>query len=223
MVQMAVLWNELLEEFAEDLISFARPGKDFQDQEEGLRFSEPVLDGGRDEAPVVDKVIEISRKDGGREYLLAHVEELADEYLPERVFQMFGRLLVEKNDPVWVLAVMVDPKNVRGAGRLDRFSRKGVLGDGVELEYSLLRVADFSDAELWESDNPFALVLLAAKKGLLKGRVTEGELLAEKEKVADAVRRKEGLGERKRELLLRFVEEKMGLEKEKGYREGRVN
>jgi hypothetical protein len=79
----------------------------------------------------------------------------------------------------------------------------------VRFEYPAVRAADFSDGELLASDNPFALVLLAAKKGLSRGRMPEGALLEEKERLITAINRRISLTEAKREALLRFVEEKL--------------
>src|SRR5689334_7503024 len=44
--------------------------------------------------------------------------------------------------------------------------------------YKTICILDYSDAELSESDNPFALVILIAKQALLKGMSLDKNLLA---------------------------------------------
>ena len=47
----------------------------------------------------------------------------------------------------------------------------------LHYEYSTVCVLDYSDKELGESDNPFAWVVLAAKKALLQGKDLDNKLL----------------------------------------------
>lgn len=215
-----VLWDGVLEELGTDLIRFVCAEDKDIDLERGLRFADAELealhlDKGHGRAVLVDKLIKVFRRDGQEELMLVHVEELADEYLPERVFKRFTRVFDRCDVPVWVLAVVVDTVGEGGTGRLNCFSKVDAFGkENVRLEYPVCRVADYSDAELIASDNAFALVLLAAKKGLLKGRVTEGELLEEKVKVARMVLGKEGLTDRKREMILAFLNERVVLDDE---------
>jgi len=196
----------------------AAPENDYDNKKDGLQFLDAELEGlgldkGRGQVSVVNKLVKIKRKDGRFEHWLIHIEELADELLPDRVFQAFIRLLDIVSGPVGLIAIVVDTVARGNSERLDRFYRKSDIGnDTVRLNYPTYRVTDFSDAELLSNENPFALVLLAAKKSLLKGRITHGELLEETEKIAKAILQDNDLTDREREMLFRFLDERMALE-----------
>lgn len=54
------------------------------------------------------------------------------------------------------------------------------LGTHHVYEYNTLRISEFSDEELENSENPFAVVILAARKALLTGKIPEKALMEEK-------------------------------------------
>jgi len=72
-------------------------------------------------------------------------------------------------------------------------------------EYDTLSILDFTDEELKESNNPFALVILAAKTSLLEGKVPDLELLERKVLIANILLAK-GIPERKIRAIFVFLE-----------------
>ncbi len=72
-------------------------------------------------------------------------------------------------------------------------------------EYHAFSILDFTDEELEESDNPFAVVVLVAKTALLEGKLPEQELLDRKVLVANKLFKK-GFPARKVRAILAFLE-----------------
>jgi len=71
-------------------------------------------------------------------------------------------------------------------------------------EYHALSILDFTDEELKESSNPFALVVLVAKTALLEGEIPEQELLNRKLLIAKELLKK-GYTERKVRAIMVFL------------------
>ena len=71
-------------------------------------------------------------------------------------------------------------------------------------EYHTLSILDFTDEELKESSNPFALVVLAAKTALLEEKIPEKELLERKLLIAKELLRR-GYTERKVRAIMVFL------------------
>ena len=79
-------------------------------------------------------------------------------------------------------------------------------------EYNTLSILDFTDKELEESNNPFATVILVAKKALLKGKNLDGRLLDEKLMIARLLKEK-GFSERKIAKIMVFLNNYVQFEK----------
>jgi SOS response regulatory protein OraA/RecX len=71
-------------------------------------------------------------------------------------------------------------------------------------QYNTLCILDYDDNDLMASDNPFAMVVLAAKKALLRGKDLDKELLKQKLLIAKLLYRK-GFRERKIHAILSFL------------------
>jgi predicted transposase/invertase (TIGR01784 family) len=80
--------------------------------------------------------------------------------------------------------------------------------EGLELMYKFntLYITDFKDEDLEASDNPFALVLLAAKKLLLKGKNLDKRLLEQKLLIARLLYRKGVFSRKKIKAVLTFLD-----------------
>ncbi len=74
----------------------------------------------------------------------------------------------------------------------------------VLYEYHTLSILDFTDEELKESNNPFALVILTAKTALLEGKIPEQELLERKLLIAKRLLKK-GYAARKVRAIMSFL------------------
>ena len=77
-------------------------------------------------------------------------------------------------------------------------------GSALTYQYNTLRILDYDDIDLMASDNPFALVILAAKKALLRGKGLDEELLKQKLSIAKLLYRK-GFKKRKIRAILSFL------------------
>lgn len=77
-------------------------------------------------------------------------------------------------------------------------------GSALTYQYNTLRILDYDDIDLMTSDNPFALVILAAKKALLRGKGLDEELLKQKLLIAKLLYRK-GFRKRKIRAILSFL------------------
>jgi hypothetical protein len=181
-----ILWKGLLEWVFDDLLRFVFPGADkvfdmqkgfgFLDKELAELYPEPEKESN---TRVVDKLVKVFRKGGGEEWVLIHVEaqgETKNEDRPffsERMFRYFYRCLDKYRRPIAAIALFTGPD----ARRMPGAYKYAFLGTRLHYEYSTVRILDYSDKELGESDNPFAWVVLAAKKALLQGKDLDNKLL----------------------------------------------
>jgi hypothetical protein len=181
-----ILWKGLLEWVFDDLLRFVFPNADmlfnmekgfaFLDKELAELYPEPEK---ASDTRVVDKLVKVFRKDGGEEWVLIHIEaqgETKCEERPlfsERMFRYFYRCLDKYRRPIAAIALFTGPD----ARRMPASYQYAFLNTRLHYEYNTLCILDYSDKELGESDNPFAWVVLAAKKALLQGKDLDNKLL----------------------------------------------
>ena len=181
-----ILWKSLLERVFDDLLRFVFPEADnVFDLQKKLRFLDKELaelyPTPEQEADVrhVDKLIEVSRKDGTGEWMLVHLEvqgkTKAGErpFFGERMFRYFYRIFDHYQKPITAIAIFTGPD-----GHLlpDKFEY-AFMNTRLQYQFTTLNIRDFSDQELRERNNPFAWVVLIAKKALQEGRVVDEKLL----------------------------------------------
>lgn len=180
------LWKGLLEWVFDDLLRFVFPNADkefdmqrgfgFLDKELAEMYPEPEK---QTDVRVVDKLVKVFRKDGREEWVLVHVEaqgETKNEDRPlfsERMFRYFYRCFDRYRKPVTAIAIFTGPD----ARWMPRSYKYAYLNTRLQYEYNTICILDYSDKELGESNNPFAWVILAAKKALLQGKDLDGKLL----------------------------------------------
>ena len=107
-----------------------------------------------------DKLFRFKLLDGTDHYLLFHVEAEAfpTATFPQRMFEYFLRLILKySNTPITMLAIFVGEQPVKP---LDSYSID-CFGTECKFKYNTFSVAAQSEMELLQSDNPFALVILA--------------------------------------------------------------
>jgi hypothetical protein len=181
-----VLWKGLLEWVFDDLLRFVFPnaenvfdmqkGFGFLDKELAELYPEPEKES---DTRVVDKLAKVFRKGGGEEWVLIHVEAQGETksedrlLFAERMFRYFYRCLDSYRRPVAAIALFTGPD----ARRMPDSYKYEFLETRLHYEYSKLCILDYSDQELGESGNPFAWVVLAAKKALLQGKNLDNALL----------------------------------------------
>ena len=100
-----------------------------------------------------------------------------------RMFRYWYRIYDRFEVDITALAVFTGGKNQK---KPDTFY-KSFLGTEVSYKYNTYHVLDHSEKELLSMDNPFALIVLAAQKALLRGRMPEEELGEQRLTVARAL------------------------------------
>lgn len=159
-------------------------GKDFvfMDKELSELFPELENHGGN---RFVDMLAKVFLKNGKEEWILVHVEiqGAGDKDFAERMFQYWYRIYDRYKVNVTALAVFTGGKNQK---RPDRFY-KSFLGTELSYKYNTYHIFDHSEAGLLAMDNPFALIVLAAQKALLMGKMPEEELNRERLTMAKAL------------------------------------
>jgi hypothetical protein len=83
----------------------------------------------------------------------------------------------------------------------------------LKYQYNTLCILDYPDEELGRSDNPFALVVLAAKKALLKGKDLDNKLLAGKLFIFRKLYEGGIFDKRKMQAILMFLDNYVRFEK----------
>jgi hypothetical protein len=181
-----ILWKGLLEWVFDDLLRFIFPNADnLFDMEKGFGFLDKELaelypePEKKSNTRVVDKLVKVFRKDGAEEWVLIHIEAQGETksedrpFFSERMFRYFYRCLDKYRRPIAAIALFTGPD----ARRMPGSYKYAFLNTRLHYEYNTLCILDYSDKELGESDNPFAWVVLTAKKALLQGKDLDNTLL----------------------------------------------
>ncbi|MHA4810756.1 RpnC/YadD family protein [Flavitalea flava] len=186
---------------ADQVYDMAR-GIEFLDKE--LAQIDPVP-GEKRNTRFVDKLGKVYNKQGREECILFHCEIQGDtskpEQFSERMFTYFYRLRDLDKGPVSAIALFTGKNAKKMPDKFEYQYRKTKLS----YQYHILSILDYSDEELQESDNPFALIVLAAKTALLEGRIPEVELLKRKLLIASELIKK-GFSRRKINAIFRFLD-----------------
>ena len=154
----------------------------FLDKELSELFPELEKQGGN---RFVDMLVKVFLKNGKEECILVHIEIQGgnDKNFAERMFQYWYRIYDRYKVNVTALAVFTGSKTQK---RPDQFY-KSFLGTEVTYKYNAYHILDHSETGLLTMDNPFALIVLAAQKALLTGKIPEEELNQERLTVARAL------------------------------------
>ena len=206
------LWKSLLEDVFDDLLRFVFPEADkVFDMQRGFEYLDkelneltPEPDKGPD-TRFVDKLVKVCRRDGKKEFILIHIEVQGAtkkrEQFPERMFRYYYRIFDHYKVPITAIAIFTGPD---GHKIPDRYEYH-FLGTTHIYQYNTLNISDPTEEELEKSSNPFAVVLLAARKALLSGRIPEKELLEQKLLVARLLLSKKQFSHKKIRNILTFL------------------
>jgi len=179
-----ILWKGMTEEIFDDLLLFLFPGIDqivdmgrgfnFLDKELAEIYPEPDKEA---DTRFVDKLVKVHCLDGTVEWFLVHLEvqDYPDKQFAERMFQYYYRILDRYRKPVTALAIFTG----RNGKKMPECYTHKFLGTSLVYKYNVCCITDYSDETLMNSDNPFALVVLAAKMALTS-RTTSDQLLMDK-------------------------------------------
>jgi hypothetical protein len=163
------LWKDVVENLFPHFINLIAP--DFY---LNVDWSKPIIfldDELRQISPAseetkryVDRLACVWMLDGEEQWVLIHVEVQGyrDPGFSKRMFIYFYRIFDKFNRDILSIAVFSDP--IKGY-KPDRFNYQ-FYGCRLEFQYRTYKVMEQDDEELKRSDNPFALVVLAAKKSM---------------------------------------------------------
>src|SRR6187402_72280 len=168
-----ILWKVIMEEIFDDLLRFImhdadeeydiERGFEFLDKELSEMYPEPEK---QSDTRFADKLVKVFHRQGQEDWILLHIEVQGDTSMrslfPERMFRYFYRILDRYRQPVSAVAIFTGSDGRKMPGQYMYQYRK----TRVQYEYHTLSILDFTDEELEESNNPFALVVLAAKISL---------------------------------------------------------
>jgi hypothetical protein len=143
-------------------------------EEELANLFSPERDGKR----FVDVLAQITMKDGDDKYVLLHVEvqgygsgEKASLEFGERMFEYYYRVRDKwRNKDIAALAILTDENpNFRP----DRYEAS-FFGTTLTYVFNICKIIDHDEEELEVSGNPFATLMLAAKRALKANRGDDG-------------------------------------------------
>ena len=212
-----MLWKGMLEEIFDDLLRFVFPQVDeVLDMERGFEFLDKELSEMYPEPDkpsqtrYVDKLVKVYQRDGKEEWILVHVEVQGyhDKLFPARMFEYYCRIVDRYRQPVTALAIFTGED---GRNTSDHYVRC-FMGSELMYRYNTLYITDYSDGALEESDNPFALVVLAAKKALLAGTILDLDLKDHKLMVVNLLYEKGLFSREKIEGIMTFLNNYIVLE-----------
>jgi hypothetical protein len=175
-------WKDILEAYFEDFVQFFFPqihteidwshGYDFLDQEL-LQVVRDAELGKR----LADKLVRVWKLSGEETWVLVHIEIQSQEEgrFGERMFVYYYRLLDKYNLPIASLAILGDE---RDTWRPQPFETD-LWGCEVSFRFPIIKLLDYVPrwAELEESQNPFAIAVMAH----LKTKETRNDAVARKE------------------------------------------
>jgi len=187
-----ILLKSAFEEAFPDLLRFFFPqadtlfdmvrGFEFMDKELSELFPELEKQGG---SRFVDMLVKTWLQDGTEEWILVHLEIQSDDTrgFSHRMFQYWYRIYDRYVVDIVALAVFTGGKNQSKP----TYYHKSFLGTEITYKYNAYHILDHSAEQLLAMDNPFALIMLAAQKALLLGKIPEEELGEQRLTIARAL------------------------------------
>lgn len=141
------------------------------DKELNELLPEPQKQGG---GRVADMLVKTFLKNGDEEWILVYLEIQGPGMgnFAFRMFQYWYRIYDRYGVDIAALAVFTGEKSQT---RPDHFY-KSFLGTEIMYRYNTYHVLDHNQDQLLAMNNPFALIVLAAQKALLIGKIPEEEL-----------------------------------------------
>jgi predicted transposase YdaD len=181
-----ILWKGVLQWVFDDMLRFMFPNADevFDFDRKFIHLDKELAaleqgTVGKTDTRFVDDLVKVFRRDGGEEWVLVHVEvqdktKAKDRPLfPERMFRYFYRCYDRHHKPITAIAIFCgsDGNLLGGCYKYEFMNTR------LQYEYNILNILDYADKDLAESNNPFAWVVLTAKKALIKGQNVDKQLL----------------------------------------------
>ena len=207
--QNDILWKGMLEEVFGDLLRFVFPKADeIFDLKRGFEFLDKELvamnpkPDRKSDTRFVDKLVKVFQKDGSEEWILCHVEVQGtdDKEFAKRMFKYYARIFDRFDRPLTAIAIFTG----KDGKKLPSMYVRKYEGAELTYRYNTLCILEYTDRSLAANRNPFALVMLAAKKALLEGKDLDEQLLKEKLAIAKMLI-KRGYNEGKTNGILSFL------------------
>ncbi|WP_316816657.1 hypothetical protein [Pedobacter nyackensis] len=163
---------------ADDIFDMGR-GVDFVDKELLEITPDRLLHGG---TKTTDMLARVYRFDGEEQWILLHLEIQGEsnERFSYRMFEYYYRAIDRFNKPVVAFAVFTGSADQRHPSAYNY----SLLGTEIVYRYNSYQIFQHSDKGLLDWDNPFALVVLAAKKAHLEKKISEEALNKERSIIA---------------------------------------
>ncbi|MDR0798705.1 MAG: hypothetical protein LBN18_02965, partial [Dysgonamonadaceae bacterium] len=163
------LWKGILEDVFDDFLRFMHPEADeIFDFERGVTFLDkelaqlfPTEEEDEYAVKIVDKLAQVYTKEGDEQWVLIHCEVQAkySTDFPLRMFTYFYRIWDKYNRPISAYAILTE--NNRKV-RPNQFVMKFLNTEQV-YRYKVYKIAQQSEEELLQSNNPFAMVVLIVR------------------------------------------------------------
>ena len=179
------LWKSVLEEVFVDFLRFMHPNADeIFDFEKEPDFLDKELeqlfppDETEDEfsVKIVDKLAKVYTRDGKEEWVLIHCE-VQGEYdpgFPLRMYTYFARIFDKYGKRISAYAILTEPYLIE---RPNSYTTE-FLGTKLEYHYNIYKIARQNEAELLQSNNPFAMIVLTVLS-VLKNKSMNDDTLME--------------------------------------------
>jgi len=163
------LWKDAVENLFQHFINLIAPDfYPYVDWSEEISFLNEELHqispASEETKRFVDRLVQVWMLNGEERWVLIHVEVQGyrDAEFSERMFIYFYRIYDKfKRD---ILSIAVFAESSKGY-KPNRFNRE-FFGCELSFRYRTYKILEQDEEELMESDNPFALVVLAAKRSL---------------------------------------------------------
>lgn len=174
-----LLWKGILEDVFEDFLCFFQPNaRTLFDLSRGVEFLDKELeqlfppDGDLYQPKVIDKLAKVRTFLGEEKWVLIHVEVqgVYKKDFAQRMFAYFSRLYDKYQKPIAAFAILTEATRLK---RIDRFELS-FLGTILSYQFNLYKIAWQNEQLLLASDNPFALVVLTAKKAIDAQKIRSG-------------------------------------------------
>lgn len=162
------LWKGILEDIFPDFIRFIQPDVDeILDLDRGFVFLDKELeqvfppDNEEYSPSQVDKLVKVFTREGHEEYILLHIE-VQGKYTSgfgKRMFAYYYRLLDKYDKRISAYAIFTEATD---KPRTAIYSTS-FMGTDLSYKFNTYKITGPTDAQLLASDNPFAIVVMAAR------------------------------------------------------------
>ena len=160
-------WKQVLERFFPDLLRFFVPALYHDlDLPQPITFldkeMEQLAHTGLSGAKQVDKLAQVTLRNGTEQWILVHIEVQGDkdDDFSLRMFRYFYRIFDRHGKRIVSMAVLTGTEPIPSEGHYDLIT----YGSGVHFRYLPFRLMDYDRAQLEHEANPIALVILAAQE-----------------------------------------------------------